>query len=57
MSVKRLNDDVETVNEFCCLGNILNTSAGSKMTIVARTRIGWMKFENVKKLCMEKDVR
>ena len=40
MSVKRLNDDIETVDGFCYLGKALNASGGSEMTAVARTRIG-----------------
>ena len=44
MAEKRLNDDVETVKLFCYLRNPLNTSGGSETSVVARTRIGWMRF-------------
>ena len=44
MSAERLNDDVKTVEGFCYLGNALNASGGSELTVVARTRIGWMRF-------------
>ena len=43
MSVERLNDDVETVEEFY-LVNALNASGGSEIIVVARTRIKWMRF-------------
>ena len=45
MSEERLNDDVETVKGFCFLGNALNARGGFEMTIVARTRIGWMRIQ------------
>ena len=44
ISVERLNDDAETVEGFCYLGNAFNASGGSEMTVVVRTRIGWMRF-------------
>ena len=34
-SVERLNDDVETVKEFCYFENALNVWGGFEMTIVA----------------------
>ena len=43
-SLKRLNDDVENVEGFCHLRNAFNASGGSEMTVVARTKIGWMRF-------------
>ena len=54
MSVERLNDDVDTVKELCDFGNSLNASGDSEMTVVARTRIGWMRFRDVEKFCMKK---
>ena len=36
MSVERLNDDVETVERFCYLGNGLNARSGSKMRCLWR---------------------
>ena len=44
MSVEILNDDVKTVERFCNFENAINTSGDSQMTLVARTRIGWMRF-------------
>ena len=40
----RLNEDVETAKDTRYLGNALNSNGGSEMTVVARTRIDWMKF-------------
>ena len=40
MSAERLNDDVETVEEFCYLENALNASSGSEMAVVTSTRTG-----------------
>ena len=42
--MEKLNDDVETVKEFCYLGNALKVSDGSEMTAVTRRRIRWMRF-------------
>ena len=39
MSVKKLKDDVETVDEFCNFGNTLHDRGGSEMT-VGRRKIG-----------------
>ena len=39
MSVKRLNNDTETVKEFCSLGNALNAIGSSEMTVMVKTRI------------------
>ena len=35
----RLNDDVETVERFCYLGNALNASDDFKTTVLSKTRI------------------
>ena len=43
MSIKKFNDDEEKVEELCH-GNALKASGSSEMTLVARTRIGWMNF-------------
>ena len=44
ISVEKLNDDVKIVEEFCYLGEASNASGGLQTTVVARTRIKWMKF-------------
>ena len=53
-SVQKLKDDVENVEGFCHLRNALNASGGSEMTVVARTRIGWMRFRESGKVLFEK---
>ena len=42
--IENLGDGVETVNEFCYLGDKLKTSRGCEAAITARMRIGWIKF-------------
>ena len=37
-------DGLETVKEFCYLGNRLNASRGCEAAETARTRVGWKKF-------------
>ena len=56
MSVERLNDDVETVETFCYLGDGLNARSGSKMTTVTSTRIGWIRFCKCGKVFYERRV-
>ena len=34
-------DEVETVKEFCYLGDSLNVSGGCEATVTAKTRLGW----------------
>ena len=54
MFVERLNDDGETVERFCYLGNALQASGDSeKMTVVTRTTIGWMRLREGEKFCMK----
>ena len=43
--IEHLCDGVETVNEFCYLGDKLKTSGGCDAAVTARMRIGWIKFE------------
>ena len=45
LSVERMNNDVKTVERFRYLGNALNASGGSQMTVMARTRMKWMRFQ------------
>ena len=37
-------DQVDFVKRFCYLGHRLNVSGGSEAAVIARTRIGWIKF-------------
>ena len=39
-SIKKLCDEVETVNGFCYLGDRLNSSGGCEVALTARVRIG-----------------
>ena len=43
-SIEKLCDEVETVNEFCYLGDRLNASGGCEKAVTARVRIGWVRF-------------
>ena len=43
-SIEKLCDKVETVNEFCYLGDRLNSSGGFKAAVTARERIAWVRF-------------
>ena len=37
-------NEVETVKEFCYLGDRLNATGGCETAVTSRVRIGWMKF-------------
>ena len=39
-SIEKLCDEVETVNEFCYLGDRLNVSGGCEAAVTARATIG-----------------
>ena len=43
-SIKKLCDEVETVNGFCCLGDRLHSSSSCEAAFTARLRIGWVRF-------------
>ena len=43
-SIKKLCDEVDTVNGFCYLGDRLNSSGGCDATVIARIRIDWARF-------------
>ena len=47
-SIEKLCDEVETVNEFCYLGDRLNGSGGCE----ARVRIGWVRFRECGELLL-----
>ena len=42
--IKKLCDEVEKMNGFCCLGDRLNASGGCEAAITARVRIDWVRF-------------
>ena len=41
--IKKLCDEVKTVNGFCCFKNRLNSSGGCDSAVTARARIGWLR--------------
>ena len=43
-SVEELCEEVETVRAFCCLGDRVNAGGGCEAAVMARARIGWLKF-------------
>ena len=52
---EKLHDDVETVTEFSCLGDRINSGGGCEATITYRTRIGRTKFRECQDtLCRKK---
>ena len=42
--IKKLCDELETVNGFCYLGDRLNSSGGCEVTVTARVKIDWKRF-------------
>ena len=42
--LKELCDGVETINEFCYLGDRLDSQGGCEVAVTARMRLGWTKF-------------
>ena len=57
--VMELCDEVETVKSLCYLGHRVNASGGCEAAVIARVRIGWVKFKecgelvNSKRLSLE----
>ena len=51
-SIKKLCDEVETVNGFCYLGDRLNASGGCAAAVTARARIGWVRFRECGELLL-----
>ena len=51
-SIKKLCDEVETVNAFCYLGDRLNASGGCEVAVTARVRIGWVRFRECGELLL-----
>ena len=50
--IKKLCDEVETVNGFCYLGDRLNASGGCEAAVTARIRIGWVRFRKCGELLL-----
>ena len=51
-SIKKLCDEVDTVNGFCYLGNRLNASGGCEAAVTARVRIAWVRFRECGELLL-----
>ena len=49
-SIKKLCDEVETVNGFCYLGDRIYASGGSEAAVTARIRIDWVGFRECREL-------
>ena len=54
LTTLNLCDGVETVNEFCYLGDKVITSGGCEAAVTARMRIGWIKFREFRELLLGK---
>ena len=48
--IKKLCNQVVTVNGFCYLGDTLNASGGCEAAVSARATIGWVRFMECGKL-------
>ena len=46
-SIKKLCNEVETVNGFCYLKDRLNSSGDCEAAVTARVRIGWVKIQEM----------
>ena len=51
-SIKKLCDEVETVNGFCYLVDRLNASGGCEAAVAARIKIGWITFRECGELLL-----
>ena len=47
-----LCDEMETVKDFCYLEDRQNASVGCETAVIARVRIGWMKFRECGELLL-----
>ena len=48
----KLCNEVETVNEFCYLGDRLNSSGGCEATVTVQVRIDWVRFRKCGELLL-----
>ena len=51
-SIEKLCDEVETVKGFCYLVDRLNASGGCEVAVIARVRIGWVRFRECGELLL-----
>ena len=52
--VEELCEEVKTVRGFCYLGDRVNASGGCEAAVIARARIGWVKFRECGELLNSK---
>ena len=52
--VEELWEEVESVRGFCYLGDRVNASGGCEAAVMARARIGWVKFKECRELLNSK---
>ena len=50
--IKKLCNEVETVNGFCYLGDRLNANGDCEAAVTARVRIGWIRFRECEELLL-----
>ena len=50
------NADLEVVDKFCCLGDMLNVDGDTDAAVEARIRIGWNKFRQLVPLLTNRDM-
>ena len=50
--IDKLCNEVETVNEFCCLKDRLNASGGCEVAVTARVKIDWVRFRECGELLL-----
>ena len=50
--IKKLCDEVETVNGVCYVGYRLNASGDCQMAVTARVRTGWVRFRKCAELLL-----
>ena len=43
--IEKLCNEVETVNEFCYLGDRINASGGCEAAVTVTVRISWVRFK------------
>ena len=52
--MEELCEEVETVRDFCFLGDRVNAGSGNEAAVTARARIGWVKFRECGELLNSK---
>ena len=52
-SIEKLCNEVETINEFCYLGDRLGSIGRCEAAVTARVKIGWIRFREYGDLLLE----